>query len=79
MFPVETLLADHLQHNVFPPQPVGLVPYCLRAIELIEDGEPYAVVDVDNGTLQSNGREVTAAELVEELHLDGFVGMIDGR
>lgn len=62
-------LAYHLQYNHWPPVTVKMIPYCLKAIQLCSKGEPEAVI------MYPNGSTTTAAQLVDECHLQWFLTM----
>ena len=78
----DTMLEYHLQYNHFPPQPVGLVPFAAKAIELANDDDLDGFVEIptDQGVqalVRDHGDYVTARELVDELHLEGFLEEVE--
>lgn len=84
MFNRDTMLHYHLQYNHYPPVPERVIPYAAAAIDLANDGDTELVIrlsfdDGSVGTLtRPDGSEVTVAELIEELHLEGFLEDPDG-
>ena len=74
MFDKDTMLHYHLTSNHYPPLPVGLIPFAKRAIELAQDEEWDLPVRVGEGTLRDGDRIITVSEVVEGMHLWGFVG-----
>lgn len=81
MFTRRTMLEHHLQYDHYPPVPTGVIPFAEAALEMAADGRWDDVVTMphgDNGEgtatlIRPDGREVTVAELIEDLHLDGFL------
>lgn len=59
----------HLQYNIYPPQPLELVPFCFEAIRYCNDGEGDMVLS----DIKSNGKPVRANDLVNELGLHSFL------
>lgn len=68
---------DHLVFNHIPAFQSTLVPYAIEAIRLAVDEHWDAKVVVNGKWLKNGyGKEATAAELVEQFHLDNFVESI---
>lgn len=60
-------LTWHLQANHYPPINVVFVPVAERAIELANDGDWDATIEMPNGITLSVG------EIIDQLHLAAFV------
>lgn len=76
MFPMETILAWHLQANHYPPVSTQWIPVCVEAISLANDGLWDDVIPLKEnyGFYTGTGREtITVAEVVEGLHLDSWI------
>jgi hypothetical protein len=76
MFPLSTLVREHVLYNVILPKglPNSLfVKPALDAIEAIADGE-NAEIDAPEGYKWPNGKEyLSARRVVNLLHLEGFI------
>lgn len=68
---------DHLVFNHIPAFQSTLVPYAIEAIRLAVDEQWDATVVVQGKQLRNGeGKSATAAELVQQFHLDNFVESI---
>ncbi len=68
---------DHLVFNHIPAFQSTLVPYAVEAIRLAVDDQWDETVIVKGKQLKNGeGKSATAAELVEQFHLDNFVESI---
>ena len=68
---------DHLVFNHVPAFQSSLVPYALEAIRLAVDEQWDEAVVVEGKRLKNgNGKAATAADLVQQFHLDNFVESI---
>lgn len=68
---------DHLVFNHIPAFQSTLVPYAVEAIRLAVDEQWDEAVVVDGKRLKNgNGKAATAADLVQQFHLDNFVESI---
>ena len=63
MFDRGVMLHHHLQYNHFPPISTQLVPTCEAALD-----DPAA-----EAIELPNGRTASAADIIEALHLEGFM------
>jgi hypothetical protein len=63
----DAALADHLASNLFPPPGEEFTEACKDALAAVDAG------DVEHRVLLPNGREVSAAAVVEGLHLEAFL------
>lgn len=59
---IESTLAWHLQHNIYPPVTLEMIPYCIEAIEACSEGRYDEGIDI-NGTI------LRADDIVEDLRL----------
>lgn len=69
----EQAIQHHLQYNPCPPVHSSFVPIAQKAIELVNKGEYSTNIEMPNGKV------LTAAEIVEGLHLDGFLEDEEGE
>ena len=68
---------DHLVFNHIPAFQSTLVPYAVEAIRLAVDEQWDEDVVVEGKRLKNgNGKAATAADLVQQFHLDNFVESI---
>ena len=68
---------DHLDFNHIPAFQSTLVPYAVEAIRLAVGDQWDETVIVKGKQLKNGeGKSATAAELVEQFHLDNFVESI---
>lgn len=68
---------DHLVFNHIPAFQSTLVPYAVEAIRLAVDEQWDEAVVVEGKRLKNGeGKAATAADLVQQFHLDNFVESI---
>ena len=67
MLELDQLLHWHLQYNHFPPIHTIFIETAKRAIDLANKGEWETIV------VLPNGRILTAAKIIEQLHLETFL------
>ena len=65
-WPTETVLSDHLRHNIYPPVP-DLTALASEAIDAVALGH------ADTCLRLPNGANVTAQDIVDGLHLGEFL------
>ena len=63
----EVALTHHLQSNHYPPVHTAFVGACVCAIIACREG------DTDQRIQCPNGRTMTAAEIIDGLHLEAFL------
>jgi len=68
----EQAIRHHLQYNHYPPVHESFVPVAQKAIELVNKGEYSTKIEMPNG------RVLSAAEIVEGLHLESFLEEDEG-
>ena len=64
---LDTMLGWHLQSNHYPPIDLVFVPICIEALDAILDEEPDRQIELPTGL------NLTAAQIVEEVHLEPFL------
>lgn len=76
--PLRTVLHWHLTSNHYPPLPNDMVAVAERAVELANEGEWEALVELPEGMARADTGERWARVwwLVERLHLEAF---LDGQ
>lgn len=67
MFSRETMVANHLRYNFFPPLPDDLVEPALLAVDFCQTEDYDAQVQIPGGNA------LAASTIVEELHLEQMV------
>jgi len=63
----EQALQWHLQYNHYPPVSLTFLPAAVAAIDKVNAGDYNSII------VMPNGKSLTAAEIVEGLHLDVFL------
>lgn len=64
----------HLTHNHYSPLPPALAETARAAIVAVREGEMDRQIPLPVGMLFRGRRAMTAAEAVQSLHLEAFVG-----
>lgn len=64
----------HLAWNHYPPLPAALAETARAAIVATREGDLEREVGLPSGLLFRGERTMTAAEAVEAMHLEAFVG-----
>jgi hypothetical protein len=67
MFPTETLVAYHLNSNLYPPLSAQYVPMAMAALRATEGGDYDAPVDGPNGL------RMRASEVIREFNMEGLL------
>lgn len=67
---LEDAIRIHLTSNHYPPVPVSMVPVCIEAIGLVNDGLPSAQVELPDGITFRGGPKAPAYDIVEQHHLE---------
>ena len=68
-FLFEVVLREHLAHNLYPPIDSVFVPSALEAISLAEGEDWDSVIELPNGV------SLPVRQIIEELHLENFLGI----
>lgn len=63
----------HLTANHYPPLPTSLVPVCVNAIDLANDGFFDIEMVLPTGVSWRGNRTIPVGNVIEEFHLDAFV------
>ena len=66
-FDQDVMLANHLQYNHYPPVSLVFMDSAKLAIELVNVGDYNELITMPNGV------EISASDIVEQLHLDDFL------
>lgn len=70
---MEAALHYHLTANHYPPVPAAMVPVCITAIELANDGEWDAEVHLPEHVMYKGRPAAPVHAIVEQHHLDCFL------
>lgn len=73
MFPIETLIRDHLQNGIYPPINPAFAPMAIRAVQLVNEGDEDVLVAAPGD------RQATARSVIEAMRLERFIGDDDDR
>lgn len=71
---IEQALGWHLQHNHYPPIPLTMVTPCIEAIELARLGYYTAQVTLPSGVTYHGEGSAPVSAIVENHHLEAFIG-----
>jgi hypothetical protein len=66
-------LRDHLQANLFPPQPLRLLPAAERAVELAQQEDWDAEICLPEGIFYRGAHTVSCGEMIRSLRLEVFL------
>lgn len=61
-------LQYHLQYNHYPPVSLAFIPAVQKAIWHVRRGNYTKLIKLPNG------KQLPVLQIIEELHLDGFLG-----
>ena len=70
---LSTALTAHLQSNHYPPVPTTMVPACIEAIDLANQDDYDATVDLPEGITYKNATAAPVWAIVEAHHLQAFI------
>lgn len=70
---LEDAVRIHLTANHYPPVPTSMVPVCVNAIDLANEGEFDAPVNLPTGITWRSRADAPAFAIIESYHLDAFV------
>jgi hypothetical protein len=71
---LEEKLSWHLRGNLYPPLPDSLVPVCVEAITLAENGEDlHKVLTMPPSVKRAGKNEITAKQLILSTKLHFFI------
>jgi hypothetical protein len=70
---LEQAIEWHLTSNHFPPVPKSMVPVCIEAINLANEGEFDKLVGLPEGVGYRGLTAAPAHAIIEAHHLDGWV------
>lgn len=75
----DVALEWHLSHNHYPPVPLSMVAPCKAAIEAFEDEDYHREIALPTGVSYRGKTTAPASAIVEQHHLNSFIGTIDGE
>lgn len=67
-------LTIHLRSNCYPPVPLSMVNPCLEAIHAYHNYQYDLEIDLPNGVLYRNKTTCPANKIIENFHLDAWLG-----
>lgn len=67
---LEESIRIHLVSNHYPPVPVSMVPVCIEAINLVNDGLPQGQVQLPDGVTFRGLTSAPAYDIVDQHHLE---------
>lgn len=71
---LEEKLSWHLNGNLYPPMPDSLIPVCVEAITLAENGEDlHKVLTLPDPIKRAGKSEITAKQLILSIKLHWFI------
>lgn len=75
MISLEQAVTIHLAANHYPAVPTIMVPVCVSAINLANEGDQYfdALVDLPVGVSYRGQEKAPVREIIEAYHLDAFI------
>lgn len=74
---MDRVLAWHLGSNHYPPVPQTMIPVCKAALTACIENDPERLLALPEGVLWREQGEVPASQVVESLHLDGFLEYVE--
>lgn len=73
MISLEQAVTIHLTANHYPAVPTIMVPVCVSAINLANEGDFDALVDLPEGITWRGRSDAPTSAIVESYHLDAFI------
>ena len=70
---LEKQISIHLTSNHYPPVPSFMVPVCIQAISLANDGEWDARIDLPEGVSWRGETSAPVSAIVEQHHLSAWI------
>lgn len=74
---LEDSIRIHLVSNHYPPVPVSMVPACIESINLVNDGDYNAKVQLPEGISWRGLTEAPAYAIVESHHLEFWLEEVE--
>lgn len=71
--PLDTQIEWHLRANHYPPVSNTMVPVCIKAIELANDGDWSTWIDLPKGVLYREVPQAPVYAVVEKHHLEAWI------
>ena len=70
---LEAGIAWHLQSNHYPPVSTSMVPVCIKAIDLANEGKWKEFVTLPEGVFWRGQYNAPVSAIVEQHHLDSWI------
>lgn len=70
---LEASLTWHLRSNHYPPVPLEMIPVCVEAIGLMNEGLPNSEIDLPLGTSYRNSNTAPAWAIADAHHLNPWI------
>lgn len=74
---LDTALAWHLRANHYPPVPLEMVPVCIEAIDLVNEGLGNNEVELPAGVYYRNDTSAPAWAIVDAHHLSPWLEVVE--
>lgn len=66
-------ITAHLRGNCFPPVPNTMVPICVKAVQLVNEGDGHALITLPEGVTFRGEDKIVAFDVIHSYHLDVFL------
>ena len=70
---LEDSLAWHLRANHYPPIPIEMIPVCIDAIDLMNEGLPNSQIELPLGTSYRGDTTAPAWAIADAHHLGAWI------
>lgn len=70
---LEAQITFQLRSNHYPPVPTSMVPICIEAIDLANDGKWKEFVTLPEGVLWRGETNAPVSAIIEQHHLDPWI------
>lgn len=71
---LEMALTMHLRSNHYPPVPTSMIPVCMEAIDIYNNGKPLeTLIDLPEGVEWRDQTKAPASAVLLDLHLEAFL------
>jgi hypothetical protein len=71
---LEEKLSWHLRGNLYPPMPDSMIPVCMEAINLAENGEDlHKILTMPENIKRAGSSEITAKQLIISTKLHWYI------
>lgn len=76
---IDDILTWHLRSNHFPPVPISMLPICREAIAKANKGIHDDLIKLPDGVSYRGSEYAPVEAIIEQHHLDSFLGGIDNE